>query len=167
MPGHDAEEIIRPADRARFKAVTPPSIRSHLATLMRSGGNIATLVRGAGGTMAIKLVSALLLFTVHVVLARILGVESYGAYAIAFAWLTMLLLIGRQGFDLATVRYVAAYRSQGQWPLLRGFLEFSRAVVFWVSVTVGGCLALTAWLLRDHFSAEIVGALVLAAATVN
>lgn len=164
MPGHPTEETISPASSARLDALTTPDIRSHLTTLMRSGGNIATLARGAGGTMAIKLVSALLLFTVHVVLARILGVESYGAYAIAFAWLTMLLLIGRQGFDLATVRYVAAYRSQRQWPLLRGFLEFSHAVVFWVSVIVGGCLAGTAWLLRDHYSAEIIGALVLAAA---
>ena len=164
MPGHQTEEIIRPVDGTRFKAVTPPGIRAHITTLMRSGGNIAILLRCAGGTLAIRLVSALLLFTVQVVLARILGVESYGAYAIAFAWLAMLLLIGRQGFDLATVRYVAAYQSQRQWSLLRGFLEFSHTVVFSISMIVGACLALAAWLLRDHYSAEIVGALVVAAA---
>lgn len=164
MPGHQTEETISPAHSARLQAVTTPGIGAHITTLMRSGGNIATLLRGAGGTLAIKLVSALLLFAVQVVLARILGVESYGAYAIAFAWLTMLLLIGRQGFDLATVRYVAAYQSQRQWSLLRGFLEFSHTVVFWISMIVAACLALAAWLLRDHYSTEVVGAVVVAAA---
>ena len=164
MPGHLTEETIGPADSTRLEGTPTPGIRAHLATLMRSSGNIATLVRGAGGTLAIKLVSALLLFAAQIVLARLLGVESYGAYAIAFAWLTMLLLIGRQGFDLATVRYVAAYQSQRQWSLLRGFLEFSRTVVFSISMIVGACLALVAWSLRDHYSAEIVGALVVAAA---
>ncbi|MCZ6665327.1 MAG: oligosaccharide flippase family protein [Gammaproteobacteria bacterium] len=132
-------------------------------TLFRSKDDLVTLLRGAGGTLAIKLISALLLFTVQIVLARILGVESYGVYVIAQAWLLMMLLIGRQGFDLATVRYVAAYQSQRQWPLLRGFLGFSRKFVFSTAMIVGACLALGAWSLRAHYSVEIVGTLVLAA----
>ena len=131
---------------------------------MYSSGNLAKITRGTGGTLAIKLVSAPLLFAAQIVLARVLGVESYGVYSVAFAWFVILLLPCRQGFDLATVRYVAVYQSQRQWPLLRGFLGFSRTVVFSTSVIVGLCLALTAWLLRAHDNSEIVGSLWLVAA---
>ena len=93
MPGQEAENSIRPADRAPFEMVSAPGLRSRLTHLMRSRGDLATVIRGAGGTLAIKLVSAPLLFTVQAVLARLLGVESYGVYSIAYAWLMMLLLL--------------------------------------------------------------------------
>ena len=64
--------------------------------LLTSTNSFATFIRGAGGTLGVQIVSAGLLFSSQMLFARLLGVESYGVYAIAFAWMQILLLAGRQ-----------------------------------------------------------------------
>ena len=58
-----------------------------------SGGGLrAVLVRGAGGTFALKVAAAGLGFVASLLLARLLGAAGYGAYAYAQSWLTLLAL---------------------------------------------------------------------------
>ncbi len=66
------------------------------------------------------------------------GVEA----EVGYAWMNILLLAGRQGFDVATVRFVADYRSRAEWGLLRGYLRFSRTLVAAASVAVAAAMAL-------------------------
>ena len=84
---------------------------------------------------------------------------------LAYAWMNILLLAGRQGFDIATVRFVADYQSRAEWGLLRGFLRFSRTLVLSASVAVAASMALVAWLFRSQLGQEALWACWLAAAT--
>lgn len=132
---------------------------------MRSGGNAAHLARGSAGVYLVKISSGALIFATQVVLARLLGVESFGTYALAYAWLTLILIVGRQGFDVASVRYIAAYRGSAEWGLLRGFIRFSRVTVFGTSTAAAALFAFAAWLFRSAYSTETLYAFWFAAAT--
>ena len=94
-----------------------------------------------------------------------MGVDSYGIYVLAYAWMNILLLPARQGFDIATVRFVSDYRSREEWGLLRAYLRFSRTFVLAASIAVAVGMALGAWLFRSHLGQEALWAFWLAAAT--
>ena len=130
-----------------------------------SDGNAAVFFRGAGGTFVVQIASAGLLFASQAVFARIMGVESFGIYVLAYAWLNLLLLPSRQGFDIATVRFVATYQAKGDWGRLRGFLTYSKRVVLVASVVVALAMAWGAWLFRSRLGDEAMWALWFAAAT--
>lgn len=135
-----------------------------LRTLLTSGNSVATFLRGAGGTLGIQVASAALLFISQAVFARLMGVESYGIYVLAFAWMQLLLLAGRQGFDLATVRFVSDYKNRREWGLLKGYLSFSRTVTIFSSLGVAMGMALGAWYFRDRLGEEGLWAFWFAAA---
>lgn len=122
-------------------------------------------LRGSGGSVAVRIAAGGLLFASQAVFARLLGVESFGIYVLAYAWLNILLIAGRQGFDVATVRYVATYRGQGEWGRLRGFLRFSNGAVAVSSLCVAGLLAAGARLFAGDLADEALAAFWLAAAT--
>ncbi len=130
-----------------------------------STDNAARFLRGAGGTFVVQITSAGLLFASQAVFARLLGVESFGIFVLAYAWFSVLLIPCRQGFDVATVRYVAAYQSRGEWGRLKGYLGFSRSIVLAASVAVAGAMVLGAWLFRSRLGEEALWAFWFAAAT--
>ena len=135
-----------------------------LASLLSANCGIGELMRGVAGTLTIKVVGAALLFTSQLIFARLLGVESYGTYVLAFAWMSILLIPGRQGFDVAAVRYVATYQARGEFGQLRGFLAFSRLTVLGSSTAAAICLGFGIWLFRASYSAETLYTFWLAAA---
>lgn len=130
-----------------------------------STDSAARFLRGAGGTFVVQITSAGLLFASQTVFARLLGVESFGIFVLAYAWFGVLLVPCRLGFDVATVRYVAAYRSTGDWVRLKGYLQFSRSVVLATSVAVAGALAVGAWLFRSRLGEEALWTFLFVAAT--
>ena len=130
-----------------------------------SGGNVATFLRGAVGTFAVQIAGAGLLFASQAGFARFLGVNSFGIYVFAYAWLNLLLLACTQGFDVSSVRFVAAYQATGDWGRLKGFLRYSRTVVLAVSLVIGAALALGAWLFRTRLGDETLWAFWFIAAT--
>ncbi len=75
-------------------------------------------------------------FLSHVLLARMLQAEEYSKYIYVLTWLNVLVLLGKAGFDTATLRFVAAYRSAGENGRLRGYLRQSRSIGFAVSILV-------------------------------
>ena len=125
-------------------------------------GNVATLARGAGSSFTLKIIGAGLLFAVQVTVARYLKPEGYGIYAFAFAWMSVLALLGQMGFDTASVRYIAAYKTQQEWRLLKGFLLYSNWVVAVASIVAGLGLALGTWICRDRLSLQSLHSLWLA-----
>ncbi len=138
--------------------------KSAFRKLLKSGNSSAIFIRGAGGTLGIQIIGAAMLFVSQVVLARLLGIESYGTYVFAIAWVNVLLLVARQGFDLATVRFISDYKNRNQWRLLKGYLLFSQRAVCLSSIVVAIVMALTAWVFRAHIGTEGLRALWLAAA---
>ena len=117
-------------------------------------GNSAILARGAASSFALKIGGTGLTFLVQVLGARLLGVEGYGIYALAFSWMTMLALLGQMGFDTASLRYIAQYNSQAKWGLLRGFLRYSSWFVAIASGLTAIALATGAWWLRHKLGLE-------------
>lgn len=75
-----------------------------------------------------------------IVLARVLGSESFGVYAFAMAVVTLLAMAANLGFPSVLVRFVAEYYFRGDWARIRGLLGFANLSV------VGASLGLIALL---------------------
>jgi O-antigen/teichoic acid export membrane protein len=89
-----------------------------------------TLLRGSLGTAALTVTTRALGFATTLVLAALLGVSGYGAYAWAIAVVAVLRLPLKLGRDRLLVREVAAHTARSQPGLVRGVIGNSgRAVV--------------------------------------
>ena len=75
-------------------------------------------------SLALKVLGAGVSFTSAVILARNMGVEGYGAYTYATAWLNLLGGLCVLGADNMLIRQVAVYRGRASWGLLRGLLSW-------------------------------------------
>ncbi len=64
-------------------------------------------------------------YLAQIVVAHAIGAEGYGNYAFAIAWMTILAYLAALGFEVSVMRFVAAYRAQGQWGLLRGVIQYA------------------------------------------
>ena len=58
-----------------------------------------------------------------IILARLLGPENYGLYALAMAWLTSLSVIGAFGYDISTLRFIGIFNDQKKEGLISSFLK--------------------------------------------
>ena len=140
-------------------------ISTRLARLGAASDRL-TLLRGTAGSFGVKALSNGVLFAAQLLFANYLGVEGFGIYILALAWMNILLLAGRQGFDLATVRFVAGYRAGGNWPELKGFLRASTLIVLAGSITVGLALAATCFFIRPSLGDALYNTLLIVAALV-
>jgi O-antigen/teichoic acid export membrane protein len=64
-------------------------------------------------------------YLAQLTVAHAIGAEGYGSYAFAIAWVTILAYLAALGFEVSVMRFVAAYRAQGQWGLLRGVIQYA------------------------------------------
>lgn len=64
-------------------------------------------------------------YLAQLAVAHAIGAEGYGNYAFAIAWMTILAYLAALGFEVSVMRFVAAYRAQGQWGLLRGVIQYA------------------------------------------
>jgi O-antigen/teichoic acid export membrane protein len=95
-----------------------------------------TLLQGGVGSFAVKAIGAGLSFGSHVVLARILGAESFGVYVYALNCANIAVLLGTFGFGTASVRFMAEYISQKRWSVLREYLQYSRRLTAFLSTGI-------------------------------
>lgn len=104
----------------------------------------ARLIRGIGGTFALRTFSIALRFVTIIVLARWLGAQHLGIYNFAMAWVTFLIAPALFGLDRLNVRDLSIYRTRSDWAHLRGLLKFGSRFVFVASLLLmlaGGALA--------------------------
>ena len=92
------------------------------------------LIRGASGTLVLKIVNTALALLMAVVLARVLGVENYGIYAFCLSIVQILTVPAMLGGQQLLVREVAAYQAKGQYHFLRGLLLRFRQASFLASL---------------------------------
>lgn len=128
--------------------------------------NKAILLRGASASFITKVFGLGLAFVMQVFAARILNAGGYGQYAYVLAWVNTLVLLGRMGFDSASVRFIASYNGAKEWGLLHGFLRYSTKVISIASVTIALGMGIVVWLLRgaievDLFQTFLMGCLLL------
>ncbi len=75
------------------------------------------------------------------VLVRSLGVTEFGLYTLIWTVLLTLAIIGKAGYELSAIRYVAEYHAKQEWAHLVGFQKHARAMVILVSLAVIGISA--------------------------
>lgn len=125
---------------------------------LQGSGNGAVLARGAIGAFIVKITGAGVLFGLHVLLARLLGVSQYCIYVYAITWINILVILCLLGFPTSLVRFIAEYKAKQQWGLLGGILRRSNQIVLAFSIFVGVIAAIIIFSLRQRISTEIVTA---------
>ena len=79
----------------------------------------------------------------QLVIARVVGAESYGIYAFVVAWMTVLAYVAALGFDVSLLRLLPAYRAKQAWGLLKGVTRYAEQGVVATGFGVvlsGGCI---------------------------
>jgi O-antigen/teichoic acid export membrane protein len=92
------------------------------------------LIRGASGSLILKIANTGLALLLAVVLARVLGVEGFGIYAFCMSMVQILTVPAMLGGQQLLVREVAAYQTKGEFHFLRGLLTRFRQASFLASV---------------------------------
>ena len=109
-----------------------------------------TLYRGSAVFLAISGFGSAMSFGVHLLMARLLGAESYGYFGYATSWMLILLLGCSAGLKPTTVRFVAAYKARGEWSALRGLLRCSTGWTIAASAAVTMLWGIALWLWRPR-----------------
>lgn len=131
---------------------------------LQGSGSRAIFASGAIGVFVVKVAGAGILFSLHVLLARLLGVSQYGIYVYVITWLNILAILCLLGFHTSLVRFIAEYKAKQQWGLLRGILRRSTQTVLAFSILVGVIVAVITLFLKKRLGSEQVIAFYIASA---
>ncbi len=112
------------------------------------------LIRGAAGTLGLRIAATGLNFITGILLARLLGASGFGIYTYAFTWTQLLSLGATLGLDNLIVREVAIYQSKSTWNLMRGLLRWANQIVLAVSVGLALGAIGVAWGLNIQANSE-------------
>jgi O-antigen/teichoic acid export membrane protein len=110
-----------------------------LRTLLGEEGDFATVLRGAGLVVIIRVLASAIGFASVILLARWMGPSQYGLYSFAIAWMILLAYPATLGLPGAAVRFMAQYAAADDWQHVVGFMKVSSWLAF-------GCGALVATL---------------------
>lgn len=102
--------------------------------LGKSGSLRQHLIRGASGTMVLKIAYTALGLLLAVILARVLGLEGFGIYAFCMSLVNILTVPAILGGNQLLVREVAAYKTKGEFHFMRGLLTRFRQASFLASI---------------------------------
>ena len=102
-----------------------------------SKASARTIERQSLVLFSLRIAGMGLTFLLHIIVARLLGVDQYAFYIYVFTWLGLLLLLSVAGFDTAVLKFVPLYREQGKPSLLRGILTYSQRTVIVASIVIG------------------------------
>jgi O-antigen/teichoic acid export membrane protein len=83
----------------------------------------------AMGSLGIKFLSAFFAFLSSVLLARLLGIEGFGIYVLAFTTVTMLSIPVALGLPLLIIRYISKYEVEKNHGAIKGLLIRSNQIV--------------------------------------
>jgi len=97
-------------------------------------------------------------YLVKIYVARVLGAELLGIYALGMTLVSLTQLVGCLGLNTAAARYVAVYNATRRFDDLRGFLTRSVAIVFFLNLVVSvGLVFSGGWLaLRLYHAPDLV-----------
>lgn len=116
-------------------------------------GDVGAAARAGGIVFAGKLFAWGARFALAILLARLLGADGYGLYAIALSIATVASAMAVFGLDAAMIRYVAVFAARGDVPRLRGAVQVGFAIPMVLSVAVACGLVL----LADSIARSVIG----------
>jgi O-antigen/teichoic acid export membrane protein len=107
---------------------------------------VRRVARGSVTAFAIITAGVGLTYCSQLLIARVVGVDTYGIYAYVIAWIGVLAYFSALGFDVALLRFVPAYHAEKSWALLRGVVQYAqrRAILVGVMVMLVGMLVIMA-----------------------
>jgi O-antigen/teichoic acid export membrane protein len=122
---------------------------------MLGSGSERRVALGGMTALVIYVAGAGLTACSQLLIARLVGAETFGIYSYVLAWVTVLAYFSALGFDIALLRFVAAYRANQAWALLRGVIQYSerRLAAAGILVIVIGTVVST--ISADEMSTEL------------
>ncbi len=97
---------------------------------------IKKVVRGGSAAFVVHVAAVGTAYCSQLLIARMVGVDSYGVYAYVTAFMVVLAYFAALGFDVALLRFVPAYETQHRWNLLNGVIRYAQRRVSAVSFGV-------------------------------
>ena len=131
---------------------------------MTPGSTARALTQKVGMALAVNVTGNALAFGLQVLLARMLGVDSFGQYIYALTVMNFCVLVAILGLDTAALRFIPEYRTQEKWGLLRGFMRHSKRAILIASVVVTVSVVSVVLLLDGHLDANLGKVILLACA---
>ena len=122
----------------------------------------ATVLKGSGAAFAIRILGLGAALVAEVLIARLLGVRSYGDYVFAFSLISILAVFAKLGMDNLRVRFIPAYVGSGEWGLLRGVMRRSRQSALATAALMAVFTACVIWLIGDSVSPSLRATLLIA-----
>ncbi len=113
------------------------------------------VLRGGVGSFIVKIGNVLLLLSVSVVLARLLGAAKYGVYAYVFAWITILGIPAQLGLPNLLVREVAACQTRSEYGLMNGILRWAFKVSALSGIVIGLLAVVVVYFLTDSYKSGV------------
>jgi O-antigen/teichoic acid export membrane protein len=110
---------------------------------------------GGATAFAIFVASAGVTACSQLLIARLVGADTYGVYAYVIAWMTILAYFSALGFDIALLRFVPAYQTTQAWSLARGVIQYAerRTLAVSIAVMLAGASVVMIW--SRQFSPEL------------
>ncbi len=94
------------------------------------------LARKSFKVFIIKIIGTGLAFSLHVFIARLIGVTHYGVYTYAINILNILAVLSGFGLYSSSVRFVSVYIINRDWGRLRGVIHYNLFVVLVVGTLI-------------------------------
>lgn len=101
-----------------------------------SGALIGRVARSGAAAFVVYSIGVSLTYCSQLVIARIVGVETYGLYAYVLAWMVVLTYLSTLGFEIGLLRFVPAYETEREWRRLKGVVQYAHRRVTLVSISV-------------------------------
>jgi len=101
---------------------------------------IKRVALGGITAFAIFIASAGVTACSQLLIARLVGADTYGIYTYVIAWMTILAYFSALGFDIALLRFLPAYQTKAAWSLARGVIQYAerRALAIGILVILAG-----------------------------
>jgi O-antigen/teichoic acid export membrane protein len=105
-----------------------PDVRLESSRVSRTpkSAPVRRVALGGISAFAVYVASVGLTYCSQLLIARIVGVDTYGIYAYVFAWMAVLAYFSALGFDVALLRFVPAYEAEQAWNLASGVIQYSQ-----------------------------------------
>ena len=88
------------------------------------------------GSLAIKFLSAFFAFLSGIILARLLGLEGFGFYTLAFTTVTLLSVPVALGLPTLITRYISKYQVVEDYSAIKGLLIRTNQMVYIASLVI-------------------------------
>jgi len=103
-----------------------------------------------------RVIGAMLLFFMHIVLARYLSPANYGVYSFSLSITMVLALVATMGWPKSLLRLVPQYISRREWSLLRGLLIRCHQFTFGLAIFISALLLVARASINDEYLSNVL-----------